>query len=98
MLHELCTDLLRGQVEDRAVLKLDLLAGVVDDVEDRLGIKVGWKDILPVPDLQNLGATGGFHGYLDRGILQGTDHPGYPGSGLKLIGDQVNRVSDFHTF
>jgi hypothetical protein len=30
--------------------------------------------------------------------LQGTDHATYPGSGLELVGDQVNRVSDFHTF
>ena len=80
------------------MLKLDLRVGVVDDVEDRMRVKVGGKDIFPVPDLQNLGAMGGLHSHFDRGVLQGTDHATYPGSGLELVGDQVNRVSDFHTF
>jgi hypothetical protein len=98
LLDQLCNDLLDGEVEDRAVLVLDLLVGLIDDVEDRMRVEVGGKYI-PVPDLQNLGAMGEIHSHFDRRIIsQGTDHARDPGPGLELVRDQVNTVSDFHAF
>ena len=98
LLDQLCDDLLDGEVEDRAILVLDLLVGLIDDVEDRMRVEVGGKYI-PVPDLQNLGAMGEIHSHFDRGItLQSTDHARDPGPGLELVRDQVNTVSDFHAF
>jgi hypothetical protein len=98
LLDQLCNDLLDGEVEDRAVLVLDLLVGMIDDVEDRMRVEVGGKYI-PVHDLQNLGAMGEIHSHFDRGIiLQSTDHARDSGPGLELVRDQVNTVSDFHAF
>jgi hypothetical protein len=38
LLDQLCNDLLGGELEDRAVLVLDLLVGLIDQVEDRMGV------------------------------------------------------------
>jgi hypothetical protein len=98
LLDQLCNDLLYGKVEDRAVLVLDLLVGLIDDVEDRMRVEVGGKYI-PAPDLQNLSAMGEIHSHFDRRIIsQGTDHARDSGPGLELVRDQVNTVSDFHAF
>ena len=98
LLDQLCNDLLGGELEDRAVLALDLPVGLIDDVEDRMRVEVGGKYILPVPELQSLGAMGELYNHFDRGILQGTDHARDAGPGLELVRDQVNGVSDFHAF
>jgi hypothetical protein len=91
LLDQLCNYLLGGELEDRAVLVLDLPVGVIDDVEDRVGVEVGGKYILPVPELQNLGAIGELHNHFDRGILQGTDHARDTGPGLELVRDSGKR-------
>ena len=72
-LDQLGNDFLGGEVEDRAVLVLDLLVSLIDEVEDRMSVQVGGKYILPVPYLQNLGPMSGLHNYFNRGILNGTD-------------------------
>jgi len=95
-LDQLGNDFLGGEVEDRAVLVLDLLVSLLDEVEDRMDVQVGGKYILPVDDLQNLVPMSDLHNYFNRGILQGIDHARDPGPGLELVRDQVNNVSDFH--
>jgi hypothetical protein len=77
---------------------LDLLVGLIDDVENRMGVQVGGKYILPVPDLQNLGPLRGLHNHVDRGILHDIDYARDPRPGLELVGYYVNMVSDFHAF
>jgi len=54
-LDQLRSDLLGGEIEDRAVLVLGLLVGLIDYVEDRMCVQVGGKYILPVFGLQNPG-------------------------------------------
>jgi hypothetical protein len=39
LLDQLCSDLLGGKLEDRAVLVLDLPVGLIDDVEDRMQLR-----------------------------------------------------------
>ena len=97
-LDQLGNDFLGGEVEDRAVLVLDLLVSLLDEVEDRMDVQVGGKYILPVDDLQNLVPMSDLHNYFNRGILQGIDHARDPGPGSELVRDQVNNVSDFHAF
>jgi len=97
-LDQFCNDLLGGEIEDRAVLMLDLLVGLIDDVENRMRVQVGGKYILPVPDLQNLGPLRGLHNHVDRGILHDIDYARDPRPGLELVGYYVNMVSDFHAF
>ena len=86
-LDQLCSDLLGRQVADRAVLMLDLLLGLVDDVENRMRVQAGGKYILPVPDLQNLWPMSGLLNHFDRGILHGIDYAGDPRPGLELVCD-----------
>ena len=38
LLDQLCNDLLGSEVEDRAVFVLDLLVGLIDDVENRMRV------------------------------------------------------------
>ena len=38
LLDQLCNDLLGGEVEDRAVLVLDLLLGPINEVEGRIRV------------------------------------------------------------
>src|SRR5258708_34882403 len=66
LLDQLCNDLLGGELEDGAVLVLDLPVGLIDDVEDRMRVEVGGKDILPVHELYNLGDIGELHKDFDR--------------------------------
>ena len=51
VLDELRNDLLGGEVKDRAVLMLDILIGLIDQVKDRMGIYVRAKDLLKAADL-----------------------------------------------
>jgi hypothetical protein len=57
---------------------LDLLVGLIDDVENRMRVQAGGKYILPVPDLQNLWPMSGLHNHFGRGILHGIDYAGIP--------------------
>ena len=98
LLDQLCNDLLGGEIEDRAVLVLDLLVGLINQVEDRMRVQVGGKYILRAAHLQNLRPMSGLHNHFDRGILHGIDHARDPGPGLALVRDYVNMVSDFHAF
>ena len=51
VLDQLRNDFLAGQVKDRAVFVLDLLVGLIDQVEDRMGVYVRGKYILQAVDL-----------------------------------------------
>ena len=97
-LDQLRSDLLGGEIEDRAVLVLGLLVGLIDYVEDRMCVQVGGKYILPVFGLQNPGPMSGLDNDIDRGILQATGRARDPGPGWEVVRDQVNMVSDFHAF
>jgi len=82
---QMCNDLLDGEVEDRAVLVLDLLVALIDDIEDRMRVQVRGKYILPVPDLQNLGTMTGLDNHFDRGILHGIYDARDPRPGFQLV-------------
>jgi hypothetical protein len=98
LLDQLRSDLLGGEIEDRAVLVLGLLVGLIDYVKDRMCVQVGGKYILPVFGLQNPGPMSGLHNGFDRGILQAADRARDPGPGLEVVRDQVNIISNFHAF
>jgi len=50
-LYQLRNDFIAGKVKDRAVFVLDLLVGLIDQVEDRMGVYVRGKYILQAVDL-----------------------------------------------
>jgi len=45
LLIQLCNDLLCGEIEDRAVLMLDHLVGLIDDIENRMSVEIGMRVI-----------------------------------------------------
>jgi len=85
--EQLRSDLLGSEIKYRAVSVLDLLIGLIDQVEDRMGVHVGAKYLLQAADSDIRRITGELNNDFDRGVIQYTDHAGNSGPGLMWVSD-----------
>jgi hypothetical protein len=87
VLDQLRNDFFEGEVKDWPVPVLDLLIGLIDQVEDRMGVYVGAKYLLQAADFQIRRIIRELNNDFDGGVIQYTDHAGDSGPRLMWVSD-----------